>query len=84
MGLYRASAHSGDPAELMMTPLRGGRWRPRRDPDTHHGAIEGDRPGDRQQGNRNAPAALNDRGLPDDHIAIAEDVIGANEDESQG
>ena len=64
-------------------PSKGGRWRQRRDPDAHHGAIEGDRPGDRQQGNRNAPA-LNERGLPDDHVAIAQDVIGANEDDSQG
>ena len=28
--------------------------------------------------------ALNDDGLPNDEVAIAEDVIGANEDETQG
>jgi len=54
-----------------------------KDPDLHKGAIEGDRPTDEQQGNPHAPA-LDDRGLPADEIAIAEDVIGANEDESQG
>ena len=35
------------------------------------------------QGNSNAPA-LNEDGLPNDEVAIAEDVIGANEDETQG
>ncbi len=54
------------------------------DQDLHKGAVEGDDPADRpQQGNANAPA-LNDQGLPDDPIAIAEDRIGANEDQTQG
>jgi hypothetical protein len=52
-------------------------------PDDHLGAVEGDRPADPQQGNRNAPA-LDERGLPKDRTTICEDVIGANEDESQG
>jgi hypothetical protein len=53
------------------------------DPDVHKGAIEGDRPTDEQQGNENA-AALDENGLPADETAIAEDAIGANEDETQG
>ena len=52
--------------------------------DEHMGAVEGDRPTDRpQQGNENAPG-LDDQGLPNDPIAICEDVIGANEDGSEG
>jgi len=53
------------------------------DPDTHKGAVEGDRPTDPGQGNANAPA-LDENGLPDDPVAITEDVVGANEDETQG
>jgi hypothetical protein len=53
-------------------------------PDQHEGAVEGDRPTDTpQQGNANAPA-LNDQGLPEDCDRIAEDVLGANLDETQG
>jgi hypothetical protein len=54
------------------------------DPDQVKGAVEGDRPTDKQHYNPNASAALDDEGLPKDRIAIAEDVIGANEDETQG
>ncbi len=53
------------------------------DQDVHKGAVEGDRPGDEQVGNPNAPA-IDDQGMPDDPVAIAEDAIGANEDQSQG
>jgi hypothetical protein len=53
------------------------------DEDDHIGAVEGDRPTDVQQGNRNAPA-LNDEGMPNDPVAICEDVIGANVDGSEG
>ena len=53
------------------------------DPDQNKGAVEGDRPTDKQQGNDNA-TALDDDGLPKDRIAIAEDVIGANADNTQG
>jgi hypothetical protein len=54
------------------------------DGDEHMGAVEGDRPADEvQNGNENAPG-LNDQGLPNDRVAICEDVIGANTDESQG
>jgi hypothetical protein len=56
---------------------------PQRDQDISKGAVEGDRPTDEQFGNRNAPA-IDDEGLPNDEVAIAEDVIGANEDESEG
>lgn len=52
--------------------------------DEHIGAVEGDRPTDEpQHGNENAPG-LDDQGLPNDRIAICEDVIGANADESEG
>jgi hypothetical protein len=53
------------------------------DPDIHKGVIEGDRPTDEQYGNPNA-AALDENGLPADDVAIAEDAIGAEVDESEG
>ena len=54
------------------------------DSDEHIGAVEGDRSTDNpQQGNPNAPA-LDDQGLPNDPVAIAQDVIGANIDETEG
>ena len=53
------------------------------DPD-NKGAVEGDRPTDTQQGNDNADGALDGNGMPKDRVAIAEDVIGANVDETQG
>ena len=53
------------------------------EPGDHMGAVEGERTTDPQPGNRNAPA-LDDEGLPNDPIAICEDVIGANTDESAG
>ena len=53
------------------------------DPDVHKGAIEGDRPGDEQIGNPHGEG-INDEGLPNDPVAVAEDAIGANEDKSQG
>ena len=50
----------------------------------HEGAVEGDKPTDRpQQGNENA-SALDEQGLPKDCDKIAQDVIGANADETQG
>jgi hypothetical protein len=52
--------------------------------DQHEGAVEGDRPTDSpQHGNANAPA-LNEQGLPADEEKIAEDVLGATLDETQG
>jgi hypothetical protein len=53
------------------------------DPDSNKGAVEGDRPTDNQHYNPNAPA-LDKNGLPKNRKAIAEDVIGANEDNTQG
>ena len=50
-----------------------------RDPDIHKGAMEDDRP----CATTNAPG-LDDDGLPNDEIAIAEDALGAREDGSQG
>ena len=52
------------------------------DPDLEKGATEGPDDG-HHQGNRNAPA-LDGEGLPNDDVAIAEDVLGANEDETVG
>lgn len=52
------------------------------DPDVHKGAIEGDRPGDEQQGNPNGDA-LDEAGLPADPRPIWEDRIGANVDDSE-
>ena len=51
--------------------------------DEHLGAVEGDR-ADTGEGNANAPA-LDDQGMPKkDDVRIAEDVLGANIDETQG
>ncbi|HKY22863.1 MAG TPA: hypothetical protein VJM31_16735 [Vicinamibacterales bacterium] len=54
------------------------------DPDQDKGAVEGDHAKDKQQGNRNAQRALDKNGMPKDRLAIAEDVIGANADKTQG
>ena len=54
------------------------------DQDESKGAVEGDRPTDRQQGNDNADQPLGADGKPVDRVAIAEDVIGANADQTQG
>ena len=50
------------------------------DSDIHKGAIEGPPDG---YGNVNAPA-LDEDGWPNDEVAIAQDVLGANEDQTQG
>ena len=63
-----------------MTPMA---MRQQDDPDAHKGAIEGDRPHDEQFGNPHGDG-VDENGLPDDPVATSEDVIGANEDESQG
>jgi hypothetical protein len=55
---------------------------PKMDPDLAKGAVEGP-PSEDEEGNSNAPA-LDESGLPNDEIAIAQDVIGANEDETEG
>ena len=51
--------------------------------DEHLGAVEGEKTTDPQQGNANGDG-LNDQGMPNDPIATCEDVLGANEDKSQG
>ena len=51
------------------------------DQDLRKGAVED---GPHTLGNTNAEDALDDAGLPRDEIAIAQDVLGANEDETQG
>ena len=53
------------------------------DQDIHKGAIEGDRPNDEQNANPHGDG-VDAEGMPDDPIAIAEDVEGANADETQG
>lgn len=54
------------------------------DQDFQKGAVEDDRPTETpQQGNRSAPG-LNDQGMPNNPVAIAQDVVGANEDGTQG
>jgi len=50
-----------------------------RDHDLHKGAIEDEHP----CANTNAPG-LDDDGLPNDEVAIAEDAFGARADGSQG
>ena len=52
--------------------------------DEHEGAVEGDRPTDQpNQGNENAQV-LDDKGMPKDCDKVAEDVLGANLDDTQG
>jgi hypothetical protein len=51
------------------------------DSDLQKGAIEGAPDG---MANENAEGALDESGLPQDEVAIAQDVLGANEDETQG
>jgi len=53
------------------------------DSDLQKGAIEGEGAPD-SQGNANAEGALDEGGLPRDEVAIAEDVLGANVDNTQG
>ena len=50
------------------------------DNDLHKGAKEEDRPGPE----RSSHPGLDKNGLPNDPVAIAQDKVGANEDESQG
>jgi len=50
-----------------------------RDQDIHKGAIEDGRPSERTNA-----LALDENGLPNDDTAIAQDALGANEDQSQG
>jgi hypothetical protein len=54
------------------------------DQDESKGAVEGDHRTDKQQGNENADQPLGADGQPTNRIAIAEDVIGANADNTQG
>lgn len=51
------------------------------DSDLHKGAIEGPPDG---YGNANAEGALDEDGWPRDEVLIAWDVLGANEDGTQG
>ena len=54
------------------------------DQDLSKGAVEGDRSTDKQQGNKNATGALDANGMPKNKVKIAEDVVGAQVDETQG
>ena len=53
------------------------------DPDAHKGAIEGDKPTDKQVGNPSGDG-VDANGMPDDPVATAEDAEGANADKTQG
>jgi hypothetical protein len=53
------------------------------DPAAHKGAVEGDRPDDKQMGNPNGDG-IDDQGMPNDPVATAEDSIGAREDGTEG
>jgi len=53
---------------------------PAADQDLHKGATEEDRPGPE----RPAHPGLDENGLPNDPVAIAQDRLGANADKSQG
>jgi len=53
------------------------------DQDLEKGAVEGTQPAEAANGNANAPA-LDENGQPSDEVAISEDVIGANEDGTEG
>jgi hypothetical protein len=50
------------------------------DNDVHKGAKEDERPGPE----RSSHPGLDDNGLPNDAIAIAQDALGAKDDGSQG
>ena len=54
-----------------------------RDQYVQKGTLEGDTPSQPQQCNCNGDG-LDDDGLPSDFLAIAEDVEGAEVDETQG
>jgi hypothetical protein len=54
-----------------------------RDQFAKKGTLEGDRPGDPQQWNVHGEC-LDPNGMPCDEVAIAEDVFGAEVDETQG
>ena len=54
------------------------------DQDAHKGAIEGDRPTDKQQMGNPHGSGVNEDGLPNDPVATAEDKVGANQDGSEG
>ena len=57
---------------------------PDQDPDEHIGAVEGDRPTDTpNQGNPHG-TGVDDQGLPNNPVGTAQDVIGANADETEG
>ena len=51
------------------------------DQDLKKGAVED---GPNTLGNQNADTELDDAGHPLDQVAVAQDVLGANEDETQG
>jgi hypothetical protein len=54
------------------------------DPAVHKGAIEGDRPSDKQNVETNKGDGVDSQGMPNDPIAQAQDREGANADKSQG
>jgi hypothetical protein len=53
------------------------------DQDVHKGAVEGDTPTDKQQGNPQG-TGVDKNGRPNNPVATAQDKIGANNDKTQG
>ena len=53
------------------------------DQDAGKGAVESDKPADKQTGNP-AGTGIDKNGLPNNPVATAQDKVGANEDKSQG
>ena len=52
--------------------------------DIHKGVVEGNRPDDQTQHSNPHGDGIDENGMPSDPTATAEDVIGANNDETQG
>ena len=71
--MMTAAGRSADSAAVRPTAVAS------RDHDIHKGVLEDGRP----SGTTNAPG-LDGNGLPNDETAIAEDALGAREDQSQG
>lgn len=53
------------------------------DQDMHKGAVEGDRPNDRQNSNPQG-SGVDNNGMPNQPVKTAQDREGANADDTQG
>jgi hypothetical protein len=54
------------------------------DADEHIGAVEGDKATDKPNQGNPSGTGIDDKGVPNDPVATAQDRIGANQDESEG